>query len=74
MMKERFYNDSINESVLGRQESLDPKKLKLLTYGRPGDNCQIDGQDFPSGKLGNTARISSSDFTYISSVSMRMRF
>ena len=53
MSREEEYNSSIIEDVLGRQEYLDPKALRLLTYGRPGDTCQIDGQDFPSGRLGN---------------------
>lgn len=53
MNREEEYNRSIIEDVLGRQECLDPKALRLLTYGRPGDTCQIDGQDFPSGRLGN---------------------
>jgi len=53
MSREEEYNRSIIEDVLGRQECLDPKALRLLTYGRPGDTCQIDGQDFPSGRLGN---------------------
>lgn len=53
MSKEKEYNESINEYVLDRQERLDPKAMKLLTYGKPGDICQIDGQEFPSGRLGN---------------------
>ena len=53
MGREKEYNDSITEAVLDRHERLDPKALRLLTYGRPGDVCQIDGQDFPSGRLGN---------------------
>ena len=53
MGREKEYNDSITEAVLDRHERLDPKALRLMTYGRPGDVCQIDGQDFPSGRLGN---------------------
>lgn len=53
MGKEKEYNESITEAVLDRQERFDPKALRLLTYGKPGDICQIDGQDFPSGRLGN---------------------
>ena len=53
MSREEEYNRSIIEDVLGRQECLDPKVLRLLTYGRPSDTCQIDGQEFPSGRLGN---------------------
>lgn len=53
MNKVQEYNESISEAVLGRQECLDPKELKLLTYGKPGDTCQIGGQIFPSGRLGN---------------------
>lgn len=55
MNKEQKYNAAITEAVLDRQECLDPKALKLLTYGRPGDMCQIDGKEFPSGLLGNMA-------------------
>lgn len=53
MGREKEYNESITEAVLDRHERLDPKALRLLMYGRPGDVCQIDGQDFPSGRLGN---------------------
>ena len=53
MSREEEYNSSIIEDVLGRQEYLDPKALRLLSYGRPSDTCKIDGQDFPSGRLGN---------------------
>lgn len=53
MTKEQKYNNGINVNVLERQECLDPKALRLLTYGRPGDKCQIDGKEFPSGRLGN---------------------
>lgn len=53
MSKEEHYNSSIIEDVLGRQECLDPQELKLLTYGKPGDTCQIGDQIFPSGRLGN---------------------
>ena len=55
MNREQEYNTTITEDVLGRQECLDPKALKLLTYGRPGDTCHIDGKEFPSGLLGNMA-------------------
>lgn len=53
MDKERNYNKMINEAVLDRQECLNPKDLKLMTYGRPCDTCQINELDFPSGRLGN---------------------
>lgn len=53
MSKEKKYNESITEEILARQEILDPKALRLLTYGKPFDICQINGQDFPSGRLGN---------------------
>lgn len=53
MGKEKEYNDSITEAVLDRQEELDSTALRLLTYGKPSDTCHIDGQDFPSGRLGN---------------------
>ena len=49
--KERQYNDSITIDTLGRQESIDPKELNLLTYGKPSDTCQ----GFASGNLGNMA-------------------
>ena len=49
MGREKEYNENITEAVLDRQERLNPKALKLLTYGRPSDTCQ----GFPSGKLGN---------------------
>jgi len=51
MSKEQEYNNSITVDQLEREESLDPKELNLLTYGRPSDTCQ----GFPSGKLGNMA-------------------
>lgn len=53
MSKEKEYNENITETVLERQERLDPNELRLLTYGRPGDICLIDGHEFPSGRLGN---------------------
>lgn len=53
MGREKEYNESITEEALNRQEALDPKTLRLLAYGRPSDTCQIDGQEFPSGRLGN---------------------
>lgn len=53
MIREKTYNEGITEAVLDRQEILDPKELKLMTYGRPADTCPIDGRDFPSGRLGN---------------------
>lgn len=53
MGREKRYNEDISETVLERQERLDTRGLKLLTYGKPGDMCQIDGHDFPSGRLGN---------------------
>ena len=52
-MGEIEYNEGITVAVLDRQERLDPKALRLLTYGYPDDVCRIDGQDFPSGRLGN---------------------
>lgn len=52
-MGEIEYNEGITEAVLDRQERLDPEALRLLTYGRPDDVRLIDGQDFPSGRLGN---------------------
>ena len=53
MSKEQAYNERISEAVLDRQECLNPQELKLLTYGTPSDTCQIDGKEFPSGRLGN---------------------
>ncbi len=53
MSGEQEYNESITEEVLDHKESLDPKTMRLLTYGRPSDTCQIDGREFPSGRLGN---------------------
>lgn len=53
MSEEEKYNESVTDEVLDRQEALDPKALRLLAYGRPSDTCQIDGQEFPSGRLGN---------------------
>ena len=51
LTKEQQYNNSITVDSLNEMESLDPKELNLLTYGRPSDTCQ----GFPSGKLGNMA-------------------
>lgn len=53
MSQEKEYNERITDAVLDREERLDPKVLRLLTYGKPRDMCQIDGQDFLSGQLGN---------------------
>ncbi len=53
MSEEEKYNESVTDEVLDWQEALDPKALRLLAYGRPSDTCQIDGQEFPSGRLGN---------------------
>ena len=53
MSKEQEYNAGVTQDVLERLECLDPKVLRLLAYGRPSDTCQIDGQEFPSGRLGN---------------------
>lgn len=53
MDREKKYNESITEEVLDRQETLDPNELRLLTYGKPGDMCLIDGREFTSGRLGN---------------------
>lgn len=52
MSGEQEYNESITEEVLDHKESLDPKTMSLLTYGRPSDTCQIVGREFPSGRLG----------------------
>lgn len=51
MTKEKEYNKSLTVSMLTRQEVIDPKQFKLLTYSRPKDVC--DGIE--SGKLGNMA-------------------
>jgi len=39
MSKESLYNSTINESVLDRQEVIDPSDLNLLTYSKPHDVC-----------------------------------
>ena len=48
-MTEIDYNNAITEKTLDRQEVLDPKELRLLTYSRPNDKCG----DIESGRLGN---------------------
>lgn len=53
MSRELEYNAGITEEVLGRKERLNPEELALLTYGRPGDTCQIGDKVFPAGWLGN---------------------
>lgn len=45
--------ESVTGAVLEREKSMDPKELSLLTYGKPSGVCQINGQEFPSGRLGN---------------------
>lgn len=37
---ELLYNNSINEIVLDRQETIDSLKLHLITYSRPHDVCK----------------------------------
>lgn len=37
---ELLYNNSITETVLNRQETIDPTKLHLITYSRPHDICE----------------------------------
>lgn len=49
--KELNYNNELSVESLAREEFLDAKTLKLLTYSGPKDTC--DG--IASGKLGNMA-------------------
>jgi len=45
-----LYNNSIDETVLERQEAIDPQKLRCITYSKPHDVC--DGREV---HLGNQA-------------------
>jgi len=43
------YNSSINETVLERQEAIDPHSYNLITYSKPKDTCQ--GRDVFLGNM-----------------------
>lgn len=40
MSAELHYNNSLNETVLDRQEAIDPRQLHCITYSRPHDTCE----------------------------------
>lgn len=40
LSSELLYNNSLTETVLNRQEAIDPQKLHCITYSRPHDMCE----------------------------------
>jgi len=40
LSSELLYNNSIDETVLNRQEAIAPQKLRCITYSRPHDMCE----------------------------------
>ena len=39
MTKEQLYNNSLNEAIINRTESINPQELKTLRYSKPHDIC-----------------------------------